>query len=57
MAASVLISAMLNRRMPGPGTNILSQNLKFQGYLNVGDELKGTLTALAKREKGHEIDF
>jgi phosphotransacetylase/acyl dehydratase len=57
VAASVLISAMLNRRMPGPGTNIISQNLKFKGALAVGDELTGTVTAIAKREKGHEIDF
>jgi phosphotransacetylase len=57
VAAGVLISAMLNRRMPGPGTNILSQNLIFKGMLNIGDELTGTLTATAKRENGHEIDF
>jgi phosphotransacetylase len=57
VAASMLISAMINRSMPGPGTNILSQNFKFKGALAVGDEIKGTVTAIAKREKGHEIDF
>ncbi len=57
VAASVLISAMINRRLPGPGANILAQNLKYRGALNVGDELTGTVTAVAKREKGHEIDF
>jgi phosphate acetyltransferase len=57
VAASVLISAMINRRLPGPGANILAQNLKYRGALNVGDELTGTVTAIDKREKGHEIDF
>ncbi|MFZ5570224.1 MAG: bifunctional enoyl-CoA hydratase/phosphate acetyltransferase [Thermodesulfobacteriota bacterium] len=57
VAAAILIAAMINRRLPGPGSNILSQNLVFRGALNVGDELTGTITVTAKREKGHEIDF
>jgi phosphate acetyltransferase len=48
---------MLNRRLPGPGTNILAQNLTFSGVLNVGDELTGTVTALEKRPRGHQIVF
>lgn len=57
VAAEALISAMLKRRVPGPGTTILSQDLQFSGSLAVGDEVTGTITARNKHELGHLIDF
>jgi phosphotransacetylase/acyl dehydratase len=55
--AVALASAMLNRRLPGPGTRILSHSLSFRGDVAVGDALEGTLTALEKRPDGREIVF
>jgi len=57
VAAEALVSAMLNRRLPGPGTRILAQNLTFSGSLSTGDELTGTVTALEKRADGNQIVF
>ena len=54
--AVVLLSAILNRRLPGPGTVIVAQDLKFAGMAAVGDELVGTVTAREKRGK-NEIVF
>jgi phosphate acetyltransferase len=57
LGAEVIISAMLNRRLPGPGTIVLEQNLKFEGFVSVGDEIAGTITAIEKRDKGNVIVF
>ncbi len=57
VAAEAVVSAILNRRLPGPGTNILAQNLTFSGTLTAGDELTGTVTALEKRPEGSQIVF
>lgn len=50
VAAEALLSAMLKRRFPGPGTTILSQDLAFSGELSVGDEVLGTVTVRDKRD-------
>lgn len=55
--AVVLLSAILNRRLPGPGTVIAAQDLKFTGMMSVGDELVGTVTAREKRPDRNEIVF
>ena len=57
VGAEALVSGMLNRRLPGPGTRILAQDLSFSGDLTVGDELAGTVTAIEKRPDGHQIVF
>jgi len=57
VGAEAMVSAMLNRRLPGPGTSILAQNLQFSGTLTVGDELVGTVTALEKHPADHRIIF
>ncbi len=57
VGAEALVAGLLNRRLPGPGTRILAQDLRFSGYLTVGDEVAGTVTALEKRPKGHQIVF
>lgn len=57
VGAEALVTGLLNRRLPGPGTRILAQDLRFSGYLTVGDEVTGTVTALEKRPDGHQIVF
>lgn len=57
VGAEALVSGMLNRRLPGPGTRILAQDLRFSGNLRAGDELVGIVTAREKRPLGHEVLF
>ena len=48
VAAEAIISGMLERRLPGPGTRIVSQQLEFDGHIRVGDEVRATVTAREK---------
>ena len=57
VAAEALFSYMLNRRLPGPGTIILSHNLTFRGRIAMGDTLAVTVTAKEKRAESNEIVF
>ena len=57
VAAEALLSALLKRRLPGPGTTIVSQELRFSGTMAVGDELVGTVTAREKHAQGNLIAF
>src|SRR3974390_1517431 len=57
VAAEALLSALLKRRFPGPGTTIISQSLRFRGDLAVGDEVSGTVTAREKHEDTNQIVF
>jgi phosphotransacetylase/acyl dehydratase len=57
VAAEALVSALLQRRLPGPGTVILAQDLRFSGSMTVGDLIAGTLTVKDKRAEGHQIVF
>jgi phosphate acetyltransferase len=57
VAAEALVSALLQRRLPGPGTVILAQDLRFSGSMSVGDQIAGTLTVKDKRAEGHQIVF
>ncbi len=57
VAAEALLSALLQRRLPGPGTVILAQDLRFSGSMRVGDEIAGTVTVREKRPESHQIVF
>ncbi len=57
VGAEALVSGLLSRRLPGPGTTILSQDLRFAGTVTVGDELVATVTAREKHPEGHVIVF
>ena len=57
VGAEAFISSLLNRRLPGPGTVILSQDLRFTGRVTLGDELIATVTAREKRPDGNVIVF
>jgi phosphate acetyltransferase len=57
VAAEALVSALLQRRLPGPGTVIVAQDLRFGGTMRVGDMIAGTLTVKEKRADSHQIVF
>ena len=57
VAAVAIISGMLERRLPGPGTRIVSQSLQFDGRIHVGDEITATVTVLRKHAASGCVDF
>jgi phosphotransacetylase/acyl dehydratase len=57
VAAVAIIAGMLERRLPGPGTRIVSQNLEFNGRIHVGDEITATVTVLRKDAGSGCVDF
>ncbi len=57
VAGEALISAVLKRRLPGPGTTIIAQSLKFFGMLHAGDVVIGKVTARTKMDEGNLIVF
>jgi phosphotransacetylase len=57
VAGEALLSALLKRRLPGPGTTIVAQHLKFSGKLAVGDELVGRVSAWEKHSQNKHIVF
>ncbi len=57
VAAEAIVSGMLERRLPGPGTRIVSQNLEFDGKLRVGETVRATVTAREKHPAGHRVLF
>jgi len=48
VGGEAIISGMLTRRLPGPGTTVLEQDLRFDGVIAPGDELTGTVTVREK---------
>ncbi len=57
VGAEALISMLLNRRLPGPGTRILAQDLRFEGVIGVGPEVTASVTAREKRAEGAIVVF
>ena len=57
VASEAFFSYLLNRRLPGPGTTILSHDLAFKGHITMGDTVSATITAKEKRQEGHVIVF
>jgi phosphate acetyltransferase len=55
--AEALISGLLARQLPGPGTTVLAQDLRFEGGVTVGDQVTVTVTAREKHAEGHRILF
>ncbi|MCM2312412.1 MAG: bifunctional enoyl-CoA hydratase/phosphate acetyltransferase [Steroidobacteraceae bacterium] len=49
-----VVSGMLERRLPGPGTRIVALALEFAGQVSVGDELAASVTV---REKHADTGF
>ena len=57
VGAEALVTGILCRRLPGPGTTVLSQALEFNGTIRVGDELTATVTALEKNSGDNVVVF
>ena len=57
VGVEALVSSVLNRKLPGPGTSIAAQNLHFEGSVQTGDEVLATVTAREKRAKGKLVIF
>jgi phosphotransacetylase/acyl dehydratase len=57
VAASAIISGLLERRLPGPGTRIVSQEFAFAGRIRVGDRVMASVTALEKRQPDGHVVF
>ena len=49
VGAEAILSMLLNRRLPGPGTRILAQDLRFEGVIGLGAEVTASVTAREKR--------
>ena len=57
-AASIaLISNLLLRRLPGPGTAIADTSMHYGGTIAVGDVLEATVTVRAKFVRGRRVAF
>ena len=57
VGAEALLSGLLNRKLPGPGTSIAAQDLHFEGSVEPGDEVIATVTARQKRPKDGLVVF
>ena len=57
VGAEALLSGLLNRRLPGPGTKILSQDLRFEGIIRVGSAVTASVTAREKKAAGSIVVF
>jgi phosphate acetyltransferase len=57
VGAEAILSGLLNRRMPGPGTRIVTQDLRFRGRIRTGEAVTATVTAREKRTAGHLVVF
>src|SRR4029453_12324401 len=57
VGVEALLSGLLNRKLPGPGTSIAAQNLRFEGSVEAGDEVVATATAREKSPEGRLIVF
>ncbi len=56
-AAIAMISGLLLRRLPGPGSEIVATHFHYAGTVGVGDTLTATVTAKAKHDPGRRIEF
>jgi phosphate acetyltransferase len=57
VGAEAIVSGLLNRRMPGPGTRIVAQDLRFRGKIVTGESVTATVRALKKDAIGHQVEF
>jgi phosphotransacetylase len=52
-----LLSGLLNRKLPGPGSFIAAQNLQFEGRVEAGDKVVVSATVREKRADGRLVVF
>lgn len=57
VGVEALLSGLLNRKLPGPGSSIAAQNLRFEGSVEAGDEVVASATAREKHAESRLIVF
>jgi phosphotransacetylase/acyl dehydratase len=57
VGAGAVISGLLERRLPGPGTRIVSQQLEYDGRIWVGEELTARVTVREKHPQTGLVVF
>ncbi len=57
IGAEAIISALINRRLPGPGAVILAQELQFEGLIRVGDELSAEIVVRSREPATKQLVF
>ncbi|MFO1414766.1 MAG: bifunctional enoyl-CoA hydratase/phosphate acetyltransferase [Burkholderiales bacterium] len=56
-AAIALISGILNRRLPGPGSAIVGTHFAYRARMHAGDTVTATVKAVSKDAARGQIDF
>jgi phosphate acetyltransferase len=54
---SAVISGLLERRLPGPGTRIVSMQLEYAGQVTVGEQLTASVTVREKHPATGYVEF
>ena len=57
MWGGTLIAAVLNTRLPGPGTIYVSQDLHFHAVVSIGDTITTRVTVLYKKPERQHVVF
>ncbi|HQR24994.1 MAG TPA: bifunctional enoyl-CoA hydratase/phosphate acetyltransferase [Steroidobacteraceae bacterium] len=57
VGVGAVISGLLERKLPGPGTRIVSQQLEYAGHVQVGDELTASVTVREKHAGSGLVAF
>jgi len=57
VGVSAVISGLLERRLPGPGTRIVATRLEYSGEVRVGEELSATVTVREKHADTGRVVF
>jgi phosphate acetyltransferase len=57
VGVEAVISGLLERKLPGPGTRIVSHQFQFEGRIHVGDELSASVTVLRKESETGLVVF
>jgi len=57
VGVQAVISGLLERKLPGPGTRIVSQQFEYEGHIRVGDDLSASVTVREKRPESGLVVF
>ena len=57
VAAEALVSGLVERKLPGPGSVIVAQELRFDGQVAVGDDIRVSITVREKHPAERLVVF
>ncbi|MEZ5564005.1 MAG: bifunctional enoyl-CoA hydratase/phosphate acetyltransferase [Gammaproteobacteria bacterium] len=52
---AVFVSGLISRRLPGPGTTILEQNLRYRGRMSIGDQITADVVVRSKSDGDQSV--